>query len=104
LTDRVDGPRELPLPRRPRFRRLHLPGVRPARSHVGRDRLGHRRVGQKFLIEARPDIYHITDHYRGYLAVLAQLRTLGVDECRLRLRNAWHLRAPKAPLKLHPEV
>jgi hypothetical protein len=59
---------------------------------------------QEFLIEARPDVYHITDHYRGYAAVLARLRALRVPECRLRLRNAWRLKAPKALLKLHPEV
>src|SRR5688500_585735 len=28
---------------------------------------------QEFLIQARPDLYFITDHYRGYPAVLARL-------------------------------
>jgi hypothetical protein len=27
---------------------------------------------QEFLIEAQPEIYYITDHYRGWPAVLAQ--------------------------------
>jgi hypothetical protein len=53
---------------------------------------------QEFLIQARPDIYHITDHYRGYPAVLARLRALRVPECRLRLENAWRQKAPKALL------
>src|SRR5262245_58950388 len=54
-----------------------------------------------FLLEnidehnAQPDIYYITDHYRGYPAVLARLRALR----RLRLENAWRLKAPKALVK-----
>ncbi|TKC90777.1 MmcQ/YjbR family DNA-binding protein [Polyangium fumosum] len=54
---------------------------------------------QAFLIENRPDIYFITDHYRGYAAVLARLPALTVPECRLRLERAWRLKAPKALLK-----
>lgn len=54
---------------------------------------------QAFLIEARPDIYFITDHYRGYPAVLARLSALRVPECRLRLEQAWRLKAPKALVK-----
>jgi hypothetical protein len=59
---------------------------------------------QEFLIAARPEIYHITDHYRGYPAVLARLRALRPDECRLRLRNAWRLKAPKSVVRAHPDV
>jgi len=51
---------------------------------------------QEFLIEAQPEIYHITDHYRGYAAVLARLAALKVPEARLRLERAWRLKAPKA--------
>ncbi|MDI1450218.1 MmcQ/YjbR family DNA-binding protein [Polyangium sp. 6x1] len=54
---------------------------------------------QEFLIENRPDIYYITDHYRGYAAVLARLPALTVPECRLRLERAWRLKAPKALLQ-----
>lgn len=54
---------------------------------------------QAFLIENRPDIYFITDHYRGYAAVLARLPKLTVAECRLRLERAWRLKAPKAVIK-----
>src|SRR5688572_33364630 len=49
---------------------------------------------QEFLIEAQPDIYFITDHYRGWPAVLARLAKLRVPECRLRLERAWRLKAP----------
>jgi hypothetical protein len=54
---------------------------------------------QEFLIESRPEIYYITDHYRGWPAVLARLAALTVPECRLRLERAWRLKAPKALLK-----
>jgi hypothetical protein len=51
---------------------------------------------QEFLIEAQPDIYYITDHYRGYPAVLARLAALRVPESRLRLGQAWRVKAPRA--------
>ena len=51
---------------------------------------------QEFLVAARPHVYFITDHYRGYAAVLARLDTLRVAECRRRLESAWRLEAPKS--------
>ena len=51
---------------------------------------------QELLIEAQPDIYYITDHYRGWPAVLARLARLRVPECRLRLERGWRLKAPRA--------
>jgi hypothetical protein len=50
---------------------------------------------QELLIEARADVYFITDHYRGYPAVLARLAKLRVPECKDRLERAWRLKAPK---------
>ena len=50
---------------------------------------------QEFLMKTRPRVYFITDHYRGYPAVLARLSTLGAQEARLRLRGAWRLKAPR---------
>ncbi|WP_437935933.1 MmcQ/YjbR family DNA-binding protein [Sorangium sp. So ce341] len=54
---------------------------------------------QEFLIETQPDIYFITDHYRGYPAVLARLSALRAPECRMRLERAWRLKAPKTLAK-----
>lgn len=51
---------------------------------------------QEFLTQARSDLYFITDHYRGYKAVLARLRHLRASECRARLETAWRAVAPKA--------
>lgn len=55
---------------------------------------------QEFLIEARPKLYFITDHYRGYPAVLARLEALTPAECRVRLERGYRLKAPKALVKL----
>jgi hypothetical protein len=54
---------------------------------------------QEFLTEARGDVYYITEHYRGYKAVLARLSRLNVSECRERLETAWRAVAPAALLK-----
>jgi hypothetical protein len=50
---------------------------------------------QEALIEARPDVYYITDHYKGYPSVLARLAALKVPEARVRLELGWRLKAPK---------
>jgi hypothetical protein len=54
---------------------------------------------QEVLCENQPAIYYITDHYKGYAAVLARLAKLTVKEARLRLERAWRVRAPKSLLK-----
>ena len=54
---------------------------------------------QEALCAARPAIYYITDHYRGYPAVLARLAKLTVPECKLRLERAWRMKAPKKLVK-----
>lgn len=54
---------------------------------------------QEFLLETQPDVYFITDHYRGWPAVLAWLSKLRVAECRLRLERSWRLKAPRKLLK-----
>jgi hypothetical protein len=51
---------------------------------------------QEALIETQPDIFFITDHYRGYAAVLARLAVLVPVEARLRLERAWRAKAPRA--------
>jgi hypothetical protein len=54
---------------------------------------------QDFLIEMAPDIYFITDHYKGYPAVLARPAKLTRAEARGRLLNAWRVQAPKRLVK-----
>jgi hypothetical protein len=54
---------------------------------------------QEFLLQALPELYFITDHYRGWPAVLARLSKLRVPECRRRLEQGWRLKAPKTLVK-----
>ena len=58
---------------------------------------------QEWLIQARPEIYFITDHYRGWPSVLARLSKLPVAECRVRLEGAWKVKAPPALTKRFDE-
>ena len=51
---------------------------------------------QELLLADAPEIYHITDHYLGYAAVLARLSKLPVREARIRLERAWRQKAPPA--------
>jgi hypothetical protein len=45
---------------------------------------------------AQPAVYEITDHYRGYPAVLARLAKRKVTEARVRLVQGWRTRGPRA--------
>jgi hypothetical protein len=54
---------------------------------------------QEALIATRPRVYYITDHYRGYPAVLARLAKLSVRECRVRLERGWRQKAPRSLVK-----
>ena len=59
---------------------------------------------QEILIETQPELYYITDHYRGWPAVLARLPALRAGECRERLEEGWRLKAPKTLLKRFDEA
>ncbi|MBV8685411.1 MAG: MmcQ/YjbR family DNA-binding protein [Alphaproteobacteria bacterium] len=99
-----------------RARRLaaHLPGVAVS-PHYGRPWL---KVGGKTLagpcrepgalavhcplelkqalIEARPDLYYDTDHFRGWPAVLVRMAAIDDATLQDRLEAAWEARAPRA--------
>jgi hypothetical protein len=49
---------------------------------------------KELLLEAAPDIYFETDHYRGWPAVLVRLAAIPDDELAQRLVDAWRFRAP----------
>lgn len=53
---------------------------------------------QVALCDANPAVYYITDHYRGYAAVLVRLAKLTVGEARVRLERAWSIQAPASLL------
>ncbi len=56
---------------------------------------------QEALCEAMSDVYWITDHYRGYPAVMARLAALTEAECRARLERAWRQKAPRKLIAQH---
>jgi len=58
---------------------------------------------QELLIEMKPTLYYITDHYRGWPAVLARLSVLRAGECRERLEEAWRLKAPRKLIESYDE-
>lgn len=50
---------------------------------------------RRYLLEDRPDVFHVTDHYRDHEYVLARLSTAPPDLLRERLEDAWRMAAPK---------
>ena len=54
---------------------------------------------KELLMEAAPDLYFETDHYRGWPAVLVRIHAIPADELRLRLRRAYLVQAPKSLAK-----
>ena len=59
---------------------------------------------KEMLLEAAPEFYFETDHYRGWPAMLVRIHAVPPDELALRLRRAWLMQAPPALAKRFPEV
>jgi hypothetical protein len=54
---------------------------------------------REVMIEAEPEVYFFTDHYRNWPAVLARLSAARPAHVRGYLERAWRKRAPKALLR-----
>jgi hypothetical protein len=52
-------------------------------------------VEKEMLLEAAPDIYFETDHYKGWPAMLVRIRAISDEELAHRMRKAWLQKAPK---------
>ena len=50
---------------------------------------------KEMLMEAAPQIYFQTDHYKGWPGLLVRLDVIEDAELSLRLEDAWRHRAPK---------
>ena len=48
-----------------------------------------------FRMQAEPETFFATDHYRGYPTVLVRLARVREEELRAVLEHAWRLSAPK---------
>ncbi|CAN7343218.1 MmcQ/YjbR family DNA-binding protein [Mesorhizobium amorphae] len=54
---------------------------------------------KEMLLEAAPEIYFETDHYKGWPAILVRVHVIAPDELRHRLERTFMAQAPKALLK-----
>ncbi len=54
---------------------------------------------KELLMEAAPEIYFETDHYRGWPAVLVRMAAIDDDELAHRLEQAWRMKAPRLLVK-----
>ena len=56
---------------------------------------------REMLMEAEPETFHITAHYKDYPAVLARLASVDPGTVRSLLERRWRELAPKAFLRAH---
>lgn len=54
---------------------------------------------KEMLLQAAPDIYFETDHYKGWPALLIRMEAASDDELRHRLERTWLTQAPKTKAK-----
>ena len=52
-----------------------------------------------FLLEAAPDLFYETDHYKGYDAILLRLDVADDTTITGRIEVAWRMQAPKRRLE-----
>ena len=64
------------------------------------DSLDHRDM----LVEAEPETFHFTDHYRNYPVVLARIATVDPAWLRNALTRRWRAVVPTKVRKAHPEL
>ena len=50
---------------------------------------------RKYMMEAEPEVFYITDHYRDYPAVLVRLPAIRAERLREVLEDAWRALAPR---------
>ncbi len=53
---------------------------------------------KEFLLEAEPEIYFQTDHYRGYPAILIRPEKIDKKQLRTRILVGWEMNATRAQL------
>jgi hypothetical protein len=56
---------------------------------------------REMLMEAEPDTFHTTPHYKDYPSVLARLATVDPGTVRRFFERRWRAVAPKRVLKTH---
>jgi hypothetical protein len=68
-----------------------------ARQHDDGETLIVRAIQQQreMLLQADPEVFYVTDHYRAHPWVLVRLGNISLARLRETLEEAWRLRAPK---------
>lgn len=56
------------------------------------------------LMEAEPETFHITDHYRNYPSVLARLERIDPDQVRSFIERRWRKISLKKVVKAWDEI
>lgn len=54
---------------------------------------------KEMLMEADPQLYFETAHYKGWPVVLVRIHEIPLDQLKARLTRAWLMQAPKNLLK-----
>jgi hypothetical protein len=54
---------------------------------------------KELLMEAAPDIYYQTDHYKGWPALLIRLAAISDEELGHRIETAWRMQAGRRLVK-----
>ena len=58
-------------------------------------------MDRDILLQAAPDVFHLTDHYRNYPMILVDLDKVRDDALLDLLERAWRMTAPKKMLREH---
>jgi hypothetical protein len=74
------------------FIRLHQDGKSLVIVHISMDE-------REMLMERDPQAFYITDHYRGWPAMLVGLAHVRVDALQPLVEQSWRHFAPKKPSK-----
>lgn len=53
------------------------------------------REEKQLFLDANPDVYFTSPHYKGYPAVQVRVERIGREELLERLEDAWLIQAPK---------
>ena len=53
------------------------------------------REEKQLILDANPEVYFASPHYRGYPGVQIRLELIDEEELRERLEDAWLIQAPK---------
>lgn len=59
---------------------------------------------REMLMSARPDTFHITEHYRDWPAMLVRLKNVDAPTLRRLLEQSWRERAPAKLIKAFDEA